>query len=548
MATILLPNKYTAQAREHVYVDTCNSLAYGLVSAYGLTSYDMPVMSDGTPGKLEGRKSSATVKPYTLHGYQNDGSTNALNVFTQEGAAWSFNGTSTTKAYSSAHPRAWSTPVTFIIRIYLNSNTANQCIIGHFNDILVPIYLYGCGIYISGGTVYGVGSTNNSRVISATAPDTGKWVTIACVSNTADGRLYIDGQLVASGTLAAASSGYLFSIGCSGATSSSGPTNGTAFLNGLVSYALTYNRALSSAEIYALSKNPYQILRTKKNYLIDALAGLSSVSNDVVLTCNLLNSTQADSSVSWNVLNSISKDGSVLWNLQNSVTADKSVSWNLLSQAISDKGLSWGILSTAVKDGTISWDTRSSVTTNANISWSILSSAFVDKPIRYDILTNVGSNQSTSWNISQFVYADKTVNWDIQSTMLTAFADIALRYDIVTKVYQDFNIYWSLLQQASSDKALNFDMLSSILSDKAITWGIAEAVVNDLTVTANLLQNTGQELTLTWESAGIVSGDLVIKYSISSDTITLPAIKRMITVSAQDTKLKVLKDSRIISI
>lgn len=543
MATSIISKGYTSQAREHVYVDTSNPLAFGLISAYNLTSYEMPVRSDGASGKLNGRKSSATPNPYTLHGYLNNGSTEAVNVLTQEGSAWSFDGTYSTKAYTQSHPKNWSTPVTFIIRVYLNSNTVDQCVMGHFNDSLTPDYLYGCGIYISGGTLYGVGANNNSRVISATAPDTGRWVTLACVTNTSDGRLYIDGQLVASGTLSGAYSDYVFGIGCSGHKAAADATTGVSFLDGMVGYALTYKRALSSAEIYALSKNPYQILRTKKNYLIDAIAGLSSVSNDVVLTYNLLNSSQSDNSISWNILNSVSQDGSILWNLQNSVSSDNSISWDLISQVISDKGLSWDILSSAVKDGVLSWDSISSVASNTGVSWNVVSSVFVDKSINYDVLANVTSNQSTSWNISQFVFADKSIEWDISSTMLTAFADIALRYDIVSNVYQDFNTYWDLLQQVGSNQQIDFDILTSVLSDKAITWGIAEAVANDLTIVANLLQNTGQDLSITWDSAGIVSGDLVIKYNISTDDVILPPIERILKISLQDRTLKVVQQS-----
>lgn len=274
MATTLLPKKYTSQARDHVYVDFSNPLAYGLLSAYGLTSYEMPVRPDGGAGRLNGRKSSATPNPYTLHGRINSGITEAVNVLTQEGSAWSFNGTYSTKAYSFSHPKNWTTPVTFIIRVYLNSNTADQCVIGSFTDSTSPHYLYGCGIYISGGTLYGVGAKDNSRVISATAPDTGRWVTLACVSNTSDGRLYIDGQLVASGTLADAFSNYIFGIGCAGSTAQESETSGVAYLDGMVGYALTYKRALSSAEIYALSKNPYQVLRPANDRLwLDVIAG-----------------------------------------------------------------------------------------------------------------------------------------------------------------------------------------------------------------------------------------------------------------------------------
>lgn len=325
-------------------------------------------------------------------------------------------------------------------------------------------------------------------------------------------------------------------------------TGGSQRHSGTIEYVLVFNRALSDAEIRSISENPYQILRAKKSYLIDAIAGLSSVSNDVVLTYNTLSAAQSDNTISWNVVNSVSKDGSILWNLQNSVSSDNSISWDLISQVISDKGLSWDILSSAVKDGVLSWDSISSVASNTGVSWNVVSSVFVDKPINYDILANVTSNQSTSWNIAQFVFADKSIEWDISSTMLTAFADIALRYDIVSNVYQDFNTYWDLLQQVGSNQQIDFDVLTSVLSDKAITWGIAEAVANDLTIVANLLQNTGQDLSITWDSAGIVSGDLVIKYNISTDAVILPPIERILKISLQDRTLKVVQQSRILSI
>lgn len=320
-------------------------------------------------------------------------------------------------------------------------------------------------------------------------------------------------------------------------------TGGSAALSGDIELVLIFNRLLSDAEIRALTINPYQILRTRRNYLTGAITGLSSVSNDVVLTYNTLSAAQSYNSISWNVVNSISKDGSILWNLQNSVSSDNSISWDLISQVISDKGLSWDTLSSAVKDGVLSWDSISSVTSNTDVSWNVVSSVFVDKSINYDVLANVTSNQSTSWNIAQFVFADKSIEWDISSTMLTAFADIALRYDIVSSVYQDFNTYWDLLQQVGGNQQIDFDILTSVLSDKAITWGIAEAVANDLTIVANLLQNTGQDLSITWDSAGIVSGDLIIKYNISTDAVILPPIERILKISLQDRTLKVLQQS-----
>ena len=339
-------------------------------------------------------------------------------------------------------------------------------------------------------------------------------------------------------------------------------TGGTAKHSGTIEYVLVFNRALSDAEIRSISENPYQILRAKKNYLINAITGLSSVSNDVVLSYNLLSYAQQDKTIEWNTLNSVNTDGSVSWDINTSVTSDKTFSWDALNQVIadkviewnleqyvqSDKGMSWDILNNVVSDGILSWNTTSSVTTDVNTTWNIVSSVFADKTINYDILVSANQNVSLSWNINQFVFADKGLMWDIESTMLTAFADLPLRYDIVNSVYKDFNTYWNLLQSTYSDNTISFNALNSVLQDQSIAWGISEAVVNDLIITANLLSATQQDLTLVWDSAGIVSGDLVIRYNITTQNVTLPPLERILVISQETRTIKIEQSSRIISI
>lgn len=297
-------------------------------------------------------------------------------------------------------------------------------------------------------------------------------------------------------------------------------TGGTAKHSGTIEYVLVFNRALSAAEIRSISENPYQILRAKKNYLINAITGLTSVTSDKTFS----------------------------WDALNQVIADKVIEWNLEQYVQSGKGMSWDILNNVVSDGILSWNTTSSVTTDVNTTWNIVSSVFADKTINYDILVSANQDVSLSWNINQFVFADKGLMWDIESTMLTAFADLPLRYDIVNSVYKDFNTYWNLLQSAYSDNTISFNALNSVLQDQSIAWGISEAVVNDLIITANLLSATQQDLTLVWDSAGIVSGDLVIRYNITTQNVTLPPLERILVISQETRTIKVKQSSRIISI
>jgi len=274
MSTLILPSQYTHQAREKVEVDYSNPLAIDLVAAYNLTSFGSRYIKDSsTFGVYDGRKSSVGKYPYTLHGYFNNGTTEVPLAYTSEGQVLDFNGTSSRRAVSSAFPAPTVSGVarTYITRVYLRDTTAKQIILGHFNSGLTPLHLYGSGLYVESGTLYGVGAFNNSKIITATAPSTDAWVTLALVTGVTDGRIYIDGQLVASGDLVSTGVAYLFAIGCSGA-SAYATGGGAAFLNGMVGATLVYSRALVESEIQRLSTNPYQVLRSEKKLWLDVAA------------------------------------------------------------------------------------------------------------------------------------------------------------------------------------------------------------------------------------------------------------------------------------
>lgn len=257
-----------------VAVDAANPLARGLISAYLLSAGEYNVDNDGSLyGRKNGRRSSAvTGKPYTLHGYFVSGASEAPLVYANGGVALNFNGTANTVAASSSHPKALTTPVTIITKVFLRSTSSPQVLAGYFNGGLSPVFSYGLGLFITSGYLYGVGANNNSRTISVAAPPTGQWVTLALVTNTTSGKLFIDKQLAASGDLSGAMSSYPFTLGCGGANAYSNTAPAT--LDGMVGPTLVFGRALSDAEIATLSDNPYQLLRPANDRLwLDVIAG-----------------------------------------------------------------------------------------------------------------------------------------------------------------------------------------------------------------------------------------------------------------------------------
>lgn len=246
-----------------------------LVSAYMVDNV-LPVKDDGSGyGQANGMRSSAVGlvngKYYTLTGYYLNGSSEAPVVQTGEGPALYFDGVNY-KAGNAAHPSGWSGPVTLVARVLLNDTAGTHVVIGHFNSDQNPVYNYGAGIVISGGNVIAAGASGNARSIAAAAPATGRWVTLACVTNTAAGRLFVDDAKVASGDLSGAYSAYPFAIGCSGQQIHA---SANAYsLYGYVKHALVFAGDIGDAAIVDIARNLRKIYAPRqRRHLVSGAGG-----------------------------------------------------------------------------------------------------------------------------------------------------------------------------------------------------------------------------------------------------------------------------------
>ena len=246
-----------------------------LVSAYMVDNV-LPVKDDGSGyGQANGMRSSAvglvSGKYYTLTGYYLNGSSEAPVVQTAEGPALYFDGVNY-KAGNAAHPSGWSGPVTLVARVLLNDTAGTHVVIGHFNSDQNPVYNYGAGIVISGGNVIAAGASGNARSIAAAAPATGRWVTLACVTNTAAGRLFVDDAKVASGDLSGAYSAYPFAIGCSGQQIHA---SANAYsLYGYVKHALVFAGDIGDAAIVDIARNLRKIYAPRhRRHLVSGAGG-----------------------------------------------------------------------------------------------------------------------------------------------------------------------------------------------------------------------------------------------------------------------------------
>ena len=563
MSTVILPSRHTTQARGQVEIDNSNPLAKDLIAAYNLTSYQSGYLKDSSGlGQYNGGRSSVGKFPYTLHGYYVDGSSEVPLLFTPEGQVFDFNGTNSRRAVSSAFPATSTSGAlrTYITRVYLRDTTTKQIILGHFNSGLSPLHLYGSGLYVNSGTLYGVGASNDSKAITASAPSTNQWVTIALVAGTTDGRMYINGQLVASGDLNSSGVSYLFGIGCDG-QNAYGTGGGSAFLNGMVGATLIYQRALSESEIQRLSSNPYQIIKSKRRLFVDAIAASTSpVSTTVDLLFNVVNSVSQARTIDWNIRNSTTSGKDVEWGINtsaqetqsfthsilNSTTEGISSNWNIQVSVTTDKNFDWNTLSSTSTTGDINWNIISSVTDTQNVLWSIQNSVSVNNPIAWDILNATSKSLVNDWVILQNVNSAKSIDWNILSDVLNAQKTLDIRYDLLASVYENLSCNWNTLTNTIKNATVDWGIHNAVENPKSILWGITNNVAQDLILTSSILGISSKDLTIHWDSAGVVENSLVVHYSISGGTSA--PITRLITIRRENRVISLTKQNRIITL
>lgn len=545
-----------------VAIDTSNPLTVGLISAYLLSTGEYYVDNDGSGyGRKNGRRSSAVAgKPYTLHGYYLNGVSEAPVVIADGGPALNFNGTAATVAASSSHPRSFTTPVTIITRVFLRNTSSPQVIVGSFNGTLSPVYQFGLGLYIEANTLYGVGANNNARVLTATAPPTGEWVTLALVTNTASGKLFIDKQMVASGTLAGASSGYVFTIGCAGAQAYG--STAPATLDGMVGPTLVFNRALSDFEIMALSDNPYQVLTPSSVPLWwgAVVSSTTSVNNtaDIVWNAinavesqnnsswNLLNSTENQQNNTWDVLNSASADSQLFFDIINSATESSQLNWNLVSSTSNNKEVSWDTLTSVSNASTESWDILSSSNNSATLNWDLLQNTQNTKQIDWAILSNAEKNLISSWDILNSIVSNKNISWDMLSVLLSAQNSVATNYDILSSAAASLSNSWNTLSSALKYDSINWDILSTVENTESIQWGIVNAISKDLVIASSVLGIAVNDLQVVWDSIRTVEGVVVIQYSITNVGI-LPPLSRTVSIQMRNSSIAIpLRKSSVV--
>lgn len=562
MSTVILPSRHTTQARGPVEIDYSHPLAKDLLAAYNLTTFKSRTLKDViNTGVYDGRKSSVGKNPYTLHGYYIAGTSEVAVDYTSFGQYFNFNGTNTSRAFTSSVTGTTGSAVrTYLIKVLLRNTTNRQFIIGHVNGKLSPVYSYGSGMYVESGVLYGIGANNNSKHVSATAPATGEWVWLALVTGVTNGKMYINGEEVASGDLASTGLIYPFAIGCDGYNVNS-DGGGTGYLDGCVAETLVFTRALNQSEIKQLISNPYQVLKAKKRLWLDVVSsGVSSVDTSININFNLLNSAQETSTSSWNVLtssqslcspsysilNSVSENNSVQWNTVVSVNVPTDFAWDTLSDVNTNQNINWNTLAGVFSNKMLEWNSLVDVISNKPFEWNTITSVSTNKGVDWNILNSTSLPLSLDWEILQSAVTNKTIDWDILSNTLTAQASVNIEYSVLQNIFNSLSSNWNVLTNSVATSDLQWNVHNNVQNNSSLLWGISSNVTSDLNVVSAILGTSTESLSVIWNSAGVVNNSLVIQYSILNGSSVV--IAKTIVVNKQDKSIILSKQDKLVTL
>ena len=231
-----------------------------LTSAFNVTSAPLPVFTDGSGlGAPGGLRTGYLDRPkYTLRGYYNNGTSEAIIRYGEVGKYFAFDGARL--AMTTSHPAIAGTGAsTLLMLVRFNSTASTQIISGNFSASQSPVYKYGRGFILDGTTLRLACADNNSKNISVAAPATGVWHALAGRFNTTDGAIFLNGQKVASGDLSSGYQYYEFALGSSGYSL----TDFSKAFNGDIGLHLYFSSGLSDSALADLTRSvvaPWAVL------------------------------------------------------------------------------------------------------------------------------------------------------------------------------------------------------------------------------------------------------------------------------------------------
>lgn len=270
--------------------------------------------------------------------------------------------------------------------------------------------------------------------------------------------------------------------------------------DGEIAYVFALNKALSTAEIRSLSKNPYQVFEAPyPQYLFSVAGGVSSVANSIA--------------INWDMLSSVEKGAQILWNLLHKTSSSSSIKWDLLQSVLSDSELRWSLIESVNNSVRVDWHLLAALTAVSNSTEA-----------QWNLLNKISNDLNTEWDLLASIGSSTRLDWDLLSALASVSNGVQFNWDMAGQVKAQLDAQWSLLESVGVSADLRWDLANSVASQIQSKW--------------DMLQGANSNVSLEWDSIAATSNGLKLSWSIQSDSARIPI--HVMLVLNEDRIMKIL--------
>lgn len=129
---------------------------------------------------------------------------------------------------------------------------------------------------------------------------------------------------------------------------------------------------------------------------------LNSVNRSTAMSWNLLNAMTRDMQTDWHILETVERDVDLQWDVNSSlisVTTDLDLTWNLLQSIVSSYDTQWDLLEAVTGDQNIRWDIANAVVAELGATWNIVNGVVADLPLRWNSLEAAQNSLTLLWSV-----------------------------------------------------------------------------------------------------------------------------------------------------
>lgn len=216
-------------------------------------------------------------------------------------------------------------------------------------------------------------------------------------------------------------------------------SDGAAASGARIYGAFVWNRALSDAEIRAVSENPWQLFRPIQRRVWVPGSALAQVYADRAGEYLIRGATTTDRAAAYNIRGAVSADASVAFNLRAMASADAAAAYLLRAAVSNDEVADYAIRAAAQQDVTGSYSVRASVSADASAAYSIQQewSVSSDMAAGYAVRGSVTADSGATYAMRGSVQADAAASYSVRETVT---ANLGVGYTVdgaLTAVYSD---------------------------------------------------------------------------------------------------------------